>query len=113
MKPVMSLKGDTIDPTQSQAGSRVLFGKALMLIDTLWGALAFLGGVLIIGPSHAGGRESLLDLALAISLVAGLPAYVLDSRSRRRIIVFLPALYLFRWYVGSHIGPPPYDLSPP
>jgi hypothetical protein len=80
-----------------------MLGGSLMLIDTVWGALAVLGI----------GFEPLLDIPLDVSLVAGLPAYVLDAWSRSRIIVFLPALYLLRWYVGSHIGSAPNDVSPP
>jgi hypothetical protein len=81
----------------------VLLGGCLMLIDTLWGALAVLGI----------GFEPLLDIPLDISLVAGLPAFALDAWSRSRVIVFLPALYLFRWWVVSHIGPTPQHLSLP
>jgi hypothetical protein len=78
-------------------------GGCLMFIDSLWGALAVLGI----------GFDGLLAIGLDISLVAGLPAYALDWRIGRRVIVFLPALYLFRWLVGSQIGPAPYHLGPP
>jgi hypothetical protein len=74
-----------------------------MFIDSLWGAYAVLGI----------GFEALHDIGLEISLVAGLPAYALDWWAGKRVIVFLPALYLFRWWVVSQIGPAPYQLAPP
>ena len=74
-----------------------------MLFDTLWGAMIVLGI----------GFEPLPDLALDIGFLAGWPAYALDARSRRRIIVFLPAVYLWRWFAFSRIGPAPHDWSPP
>jgi hypothetical protein len=80
-----------------------VLGGCLMFIDSLWGAVAVLG---------IGGDE-LLDVGLDISLVAGLPAYALDWWAGKRVIVFLPALYLFRWWVISQIGPAPYQLGPP
>ena len=80
-----------------------MIGLYLMLFDSLGGAIAVLGI----------GFDRLPDVALDVSLVAGLPAYALDLWIGRRVIVFLPALYLFRWFVVSHIGPAPYDFSPP
>lgn len=99
----MSLTPDTTDSTEVRVDSRVVLGGCLMLIDTVWGALVVLGI----------GFEPLSDIALDVSLVAGLPVYALDSWSGSRAIVFLPALYLFRWFAVSHIGPAPYNLSPP
>ena len=91
------------ESTRTWTVSPAVIGGCLMFIDSLWGVLAVLGI----------GFDGLLDIGLDISLVAGLPAYALDWRTRRRVIVFLPALYLFRWLVGSQIGPPPYHLGPP
>jgi hypothetical protein len=80
-----------------------MLGGSLMLIDTLWGVVPVLGI----------GFEPLLDVPLDISLVAGLPAYMLDAWSRVRIVVFLPALYLLRWFVWTHIGRAPHHWGSP
>jgi hypothetical protein len=90
-----STKTWTLNPT--------VIGGCLMVIDSLWGVLAVLGI----------GFDGILAIGLDISLVAGLPAYALDWRAGRRMIVFLPALYLFRWLVVSQIGPAPYHMGPP
>jgi len=73
-----------------------MWGGILMLIDSLWGVVA------VLPFSMANGS----DIALAISLVLGLPAYVLDFRSNRRIVIFLPVLFLFRWIAAGAISVP-------
>jgi hypothetical protein len=99
----VSLTTETTDSTIARVGDPAVLGWLLMMIDSLWGAVAVLGI----------GFDRPLDIALDISLVAGLPAYALDTWSKSRLTVFLPALYLFRWLVASHIGPAPYHLGPP
>jgi hypothetical protein len=78
-----------------------IIGLYLMIFDTLWGAF-FVGGI---------GFEPVPDVALVVSFLAGAPAYALDMWIGRRVIVFLPALYLFRWLALSHIQTAPYGVS--
>jgi hypothetical protein len=91
------------ESTRTWTVSPAVIGGCLMLIDSLWGALAVPGI----------GFDGLLEIAYAVSLVVGLPAYALDWWTGKRVIVFLPALYLLRWLVVSQIGPAPYHLGPP
>jgi len=58
-----------------------------MLIDSLWGVIAVL-------PLD---WRQLPHLVVGISFVIGLPCYLLDALTRRRMLVFLPALLLYRW----------------
>lgn len=91
----MSVAPEVAGPTLARIGGMLALGWVLMLIDSLWGGLAVLGI----------GFSGILNIALSLGLVAGLPAYALDVRSERRIIVFLPALYVLRWIVEGNIGP--------
>ena|SRR5690349_3775441 len=59
----------------------------LMLIDNVWGAIAVL-------PFD---WHRLPDIAVGISFVIALPFYLLDALSKNRVVVFLPALILYRW----------------
>lgn len=86
----------TPEYTKARIGYLAMFGGFLMLIDTLWGGLAV--------TSLYWARVS--ELALAVAFVLGLPAYLLDFVSSRRIVVFLPALFFFRWASDSYAGPP-------
>jgi hypothetical protein len=72
-------------------------GAILMLIDSLWGGIAVL-------PFD---WSRITDLTIGIGLVLGLPTYVLDLWSKTRIVMFLPALFLFRWVAGSFASTPP------
>jgi hypothetical protein len=86
----------TAESTKVRIGYPAMLGGFLMLIDSLWGVIA------VLPFSMAHGTE----IALAISLVVGLPAYVLDFRSKRRIVIFLPILFLFRWIAAGAISVP-------
>jgi len=85
-----------LSPFAAAAPLPAMWGGILMLIDSLWGVVA------VLPFSMANGS----DIALAISLVLGLPAYVLDFRSNRRIVIFLPVLFLFRWIAAGAISVP-------
>jgi hypothetical protein len=79
----------------------VIIGLYVMILDGLWGAFAVFGF----------GFDGPLEITLAVSFLAGLPAYALDMWIGRRVIVFLPALYLFRWLALSDFGSAPFDFS--
>jgi len=78
-----------------------IIGLYLMIFDSLWGAF-FVGGI---------GFEPVPDVAMVVSFLASAPAYALDMWIGRRVIVFLPALYLFRWLALSHLQTAPYGFS--
>lgn len=68
-----------------------------MLLESAFGCWAVVmsmafGGLNLVHPD---------GLGMAVAFVGGLPAYFLDGRSRRRIVVFLPALYLLRVLIFS------------
>jgi hypothetical protein len=67
----------------------------LMLIDNVWGGLAALPFDWFRFP----------EAALGVSFLIGFPAYLLDARSKMRVVVFLPALFLFRWW-ALNLQPP-------
>lgn len=92
----------TIESTRARIGYLSVFGGFLMLIDTLWGAIAVL--------PFDWYRPS--DITVGISFVMGLPAYILDSWSKKRIIIFLPALLVFRWLALSLLAKPPTLIGP-
>jgi len=73
-----------------------------MLLDDLWGGIA----ILPFDWSHPS------EMTVGISLVVGLPCYLLDAFSRRRIIVFLPALFAFRWLALTLGEPQPRFFIP-
>ena len=68
----------------------------LMLVDTLWGTIAIL-------PFD---WYRLPDIVVGTSFVLGLPCYLLDAFSKRRIVVFLPALIMYRWLALSILAHP-------
>ncbi|HTL03130.1 MAG TPA: hypothetical protein VL243_12910 [Vicinamibacterales bacterium] len=86
----------TAESTKARIGYLAMFGGFLALVDSLWGALLIL-------PFGFGNG---IEIALGIGLVLGLPAYILDFRSRRRIVIFLPVLLLFRWILMSAVAVP-------
>jgi hypothetical protein len=75
----------------------MLVGGAIMGVDTLWGGVAAL--ILDLGRPN--------ELALAITMVLGLPMYALDVWIDRRIAICLLALWLLRWAAASFAGPIP------
>ena len=75
-----------------------------MLFDSLWGLAALLGGMAFIGWDW----HRLDGIAVAVAVVSGLPAYMLDLWIDRRIVVFLPALLVFRWFVPGLLATPRY-----
>ena len=88
--------------TRVRIGDLAVLGGLLMAIDTLWGAVA----VLPFDWSRP------LDIALGVGLVSGLPAFVLDFRSRRRVVIFLPIVFVLRWMAGSYQATPPHFGRP-
>ena len=90
------------DLTKNRIGDVGMFGAFLMLIDTLWGGIAVL-------PFDWG---ELIDIVLGISLVIGLPMYILDLWSKRRFIAFLPSLFVIRYVAMVYASTPP-TLGPP
>ena len=80
----------------------LVVGALLMLIETLWGAIAVL-------PLD---WHRLPDIVVGISFVVGLLSYLLDALSKKRIIIFLPALFLFRWLALSVATTHPSLLAP-
>jgi hypothetical protein len=66
-----------------------LIGGLLMLLDTTWGIAADLG----LDWSRTN------EVVLGVSLALGLPAYLLDlwTTKRLRVPVFLLGLFIFRW----------------
>ena len=85
------------NPRRSQLDHLTLLGGFLMIIDTVWGAIFVL-------PFD---WTRLLDIVVGISLLIGLPAYVLDVRRSGRLLIFLPVALLFRWSAISFAGSPP------
>ena len=67
----------------------MLVGGILMLLDTAWGIAADLGL----------DWSRINEVFLGLSLVLGLPAYLLDlwTTKRLRVPVFLLGLFVFRW----------------
>ena len=80
---------------QRRIDSLVWIGGGLILLDTLWGALADMG----LDSTQTS------DLVLAISFILGLPAYLLDVWFKKRVAYSLLGVFLFRWIVLSSIGP--------
>jgi hypothetical protein len=73
----------------------VALGGLLMLVDSVWGAIAALGLDLSLKN----------ELALALSFVLGFPLYLLDFWTGKRIAFALIALFLFRWIALCFAGP--------
>ncbi len=99
----MSFTRDATDSPRRRTSDDgwAIIGLYLMIFDSLWGAFS-VGGI---------GFEPVPDVAMVVSFLASAPAYALDMWIGRRVIVFLPALYLFRWLALSHIQTAPYGFS--
>lgn len=89
----MSLGEDAIE----RIGSLTLLAGCLMLIDTVWGAIAVI-------PFD---WSRLSEAVLGISFLIGLPAYLLDVWRKGRVVIFLPAVILLRGFAESYAGSPP------
>ena len=63
-----------------------ILGGVVMLLETLFGLVLVAG----LGPPRPG------DIAVAVVLLGGLPAYLLDVWSKSRILIALPALFALR-----------------
>jgi hypothetical protein len=74
-----------------------LIGGLIMLLDTAWGVAADLG----LDWSRTN------EVVLGVSLALGLPAYLLDlwTTKRVRVPVFLVGLFIFRWLARCFGGP--------
>jgi hypothetical protein len=72
-----------------------LTGGLLMLLDTAWGITAALG------LDWTRARE----IVLGVSLMLGLPAYLLDLLTAKRMPLFLLGLFFFRWLARCYGGP--------
>jgi len=73
-----------------------LFAGFLIIIDTVWGAIAVL-------PLD---WTRLNEAVLGVSFLIGLPAYVFDLRRDGRGLVFLPAVVVMRWLAESYAAFP-------
>jgi hypothetical protein len=82
----MSVAGDSV---KARVGWLVILGGLMVFIDTLWGALL----VLVFDWNDP------KQVVFGMSLVSGLPAYVLDFRRRGRVVVFLLSAVLLRAFV--------------
>jgi hypothetical protein len=92
----------TMEPMKRRVDSLALIGGFAILVDTLWGGLALLGLDL----------ARMNELVLGISLVLGLPIYLLDLWMGRRIAISMLGLFLFRWIATCFAGPTPVLCSP-
>lgn len=95
----MPLVGDS---AESHLGTLEILGGFLALVDSIWGALLFLPVDL----------RLLSEVVVGISLILAFPAYIVDLRSRRRIIIVMPALFAFRWLALSLLVHPPMLVAP-
>jgi len=80
----------------------LVLGGLVSLVDTIWMGLATLG--LDLSRTN--------ELILAISFVLGFPAYLVDSRTNKRIAISLLVLITFRWIATCFAGPTPVLCSP-
>lgn len=80
---------------RDRVDSLALIGGVIALTDTVWGGIAALGL----------DWNRMDERLMAISFVLGLPLYFLDLWLTKRIALFLPALFLFRWVATCHGGP--------
>jgi hypothetical protein len=95
----MSLAGDS---AESRLATLDILGGLLALIDSIWGVLMFLPVDLRLLP----------EVLVGISLVLAFPAYVMDLRSRKQIIIFMPVVFAFRWLALSLLVHPPMFVAP-
>jgi hypothetical protein len=79
-----------------------MFGAVLMLIDNLWGVVAVL-------PFD---WHQTAEITVGVSFLIGLPMYFIDWTSRNRLIIFLPALLVFRWLALSFLATPQTFVGP-
>ena len=68
----------------------------LVLVDTAWGVVAVLPFDWTL-PNEA---------LLGVSFLLGLPAYLLDFWNKRRVVIALPAVVLFRGCAEFYAGSP-------
>ena len=78
-----------------------MFGGWLILVDTLWGSIAAVD----VDWSRP------IEFALGVSLLIGLPMFVLDFRAKRRIDLYLPSLFLFRAIAKTYIAAGDYSMD--
>lgn len=79
-----------------------LLGAMAALLDTVWGVLA------ILGLDLSRGNEPLMG----VTFVLGLPVYLLDLYSSKRIAFGLVTLFLLRWIACCFGGPTAVLCSP-
>lgn len=81
---------------KTRFGLLTLMSGLLMLLDTAWGIAADLG----LDWSRSN------EVVLGVSLALGLPAYLLDLWTTRRVRlpVFLLGLFVFRWLARCYGG---------
>jgi hypothetical protein len=87
---------------RSKLSALALLGALAALIDTVWGGLAVLGLDL--------SRRN--ELLMGITFVLGLPMYLLDLYSSRRIAFGLITLFFARWVACRSGGPTAVLCSP-
>ena len=89
--------------TPSWMGIPKILAGFMAAIDTLWGAIAVLPFDWTLPK----------DTALGLSLVLGLPAYLLDLCIRGRAVIFLPAVILLRAFTEFFLAGSPATLGRP
>jgi hypothetical protein len=87
---------------KTRADSLTLLGGFVMLLDTA------VGGIVLLGLDLSRTNE----LVFGVSLVLGMPMYLLDLWINMRIAICLLWLFLFRWGAQCFLGPRP-SLSNP
>lgn len=84
-----------IESKRHPSDSLALLGGLVVLFDSVWGGIASMG----LDWSRPN------EVALGVSLVLGLPAYLLDLRIGKRVPVVLVGLFIFRWLARCYGGP--------
>jgi hypothetical protein len=72
----------------------------------LAGLLAFVDTAYGVLPAMFFDWTRPIDIAFGISFLIPFPAYLLDRRSKLRVVVFLPLLLLTRWLMSACTGVP-------
>lgn len=91
-----------MEHTNRSSDSLVVLSGVAALLDTVVGGMINLG--LDLSRPH--------ELVFGISLVLGLPTFLLDLKLKKQFAYFLSALFLFHWAALCFSGPVPVFTSP-